>query len=484
MAKFLISTSIPYVNDKPHLGHAMEFVLADVLARYHHQLGDSVLFSTGTDEHGGKILEAAKKAGQEPQQFVDAISVNFQQLCGELNVKFDQFVRTSEPRHVLVAQDLWQKIAGDITKGKYKGWYCTGSEEFVTKQEVDANKGVCPDHNRPYEEFEEDNYIFALSRYTKPITDLIKNDELLIRPTSRRNEILSVLESGLQDISISRPKAKIPWGVEVPGDPDQVMYVWVEALMNYLTVTGYPAAGYEQWWPTDVNIIGKDIIRFHGAIWPAILLSCGLPLPKAIYVHGFVNIGGKKMSKSLGNSVEPREVLQKYGTDAFRYYFLHEIPSDNDGDFGWDRMQAVYDSDLANELGNLVQRTAKMVSQYEQGIIGNLPKHSHDVKPYHEAISNFRFDKALDEVWLLVKGLNQYIEEEKPWKIAKDKEEFEHLTEVLSYLVANILQVSDLLVPFLPATAEKIQRTFAEGMVHPGVGVLFPRSDRPTKNAG
>lgn len=276
------------------------------------------------------------------------------------------------------------------------------------------------------------------------------------------------------------PKAKIPWGVEVPGDPSQVMYVWTEALMNYLTVTGYPAPGYEKWWPTDVNVIGKNILRFHAAIWPAMLLSAGLPLTKAIYAHGFVMIDGKKMSKSLGNSVDPHELINKFGTDAFRYYFLHEIPSDGDGDFTATRFTSVYNSALANELGNLVQRTVKMVVQYQKGVVGNLPKSSHDVKNYHEALANFRFDHALDEVWLLVKGLNQYIEEEKPWKLAKAKDA-EHLSEILSYLVANILQVSKLLEPFLPQAAEQIQKTFADGLVHTDVGVLFPRLQPPSK---
>ncbi|MBI4100915.1 methionine--tRNA ligase [Candidatus Microgenomates bacterium] len=473
MAKFFVTAAIPYVNDKPHIGTVLDFVLADVLARYHRQQGDSVLFSTGTDEHGGKILETAQAAGQQPERFVDQMSANFQELCKILNIQYDKFIRTTEPAHVRAAQSTWQAIAGDIYKGAYKGWYCTGCERFFTAQEVKANKGVCPDHKRRYEEIEEENYFFKLSKYNNSIKQAIEKNELRLVPESRRREILALLKKGLEDISVSRPKEKIPWGIEVPNDPNHVMYVWVEALVNYLTVTGYPQADFRQWWPADVHVIGKDIVRFHAAIWPAMLLAANLALPKAIYAHGFITVEGKKIGKSLGNAIDPAEAVRRYGIDALRFYLLHEISSDSDGDFTWERLAAVYDGDLANELGNLVQRVAVMVKQYQKGVVGKITKPSHDIKPYKDAIASFRFDKALDEVWNLIRGLNQYVDEEKPWEVAK--KEPDHLGEVLGYLVSNLLQVARLLAPFLPETAARIEATFAGGTVHPEVGILFPK---------
>lgn len=474
MSKFYVPTAIPYVNAVPHIGNAMDLIIADAIARYHRNIGDSVLFSTGTDEHGAKILEKAKEAGQDPQAFTDTMSQNFINLCKVLNVRYDRFVRTTEPGHITSARHFWQQIEKDIYKGKYKGWYCVGCEKYVTDTEAKANKGVCPIHNRKYEELEEENYFFKLSKYTKPLKELIEKDELKIYHKARKNEILDILNSGLEDVSFSRPKEKIPWGVDVPGDESQVMYVWTEALLNYLTVTGYPQKGYEQWWPSDVQVIGKDILRFHAAIWPAMLLSAGLPLPKALYVHGFINVGGKKMSKTVGNVVDPFEVVKKYGADAFRYYLLAEIPGDDDGDFTWERFQAVYNSDLANDLGNLVQRVASMVNKYQNNVVGDIPEHSHDMTAYQEAIQNYRFDLAAGEVKELVRGLNQYIEEEKPWKLAKD--DTKHLQEVLAYLVSNILQVAFLLDPFMPATSEKIKQTFADGLVRE-ISSLFPKHD-------
>jgi len=475
MGKFYIPTAIPYVNAKPHLGHAMLFVLGDCIARYHRHLGDQVLFSTGTDEHGGKILEAATTAGKDPQAFVDEISKNFESLCESLNVQYDRFVRTTEPGHIASAQHFWQQIQGDIYKGSYKGLYCTGCEKFITAQEAKANKGVCPLHNRKYEQLEEENYFFKLSKYNDQVRKAIEKDELQVTPKSRKNEILELLKTGLDDISFSRPKAKIPWGVEVPGDSEQVMYVWVEALLNYLTVTGYPQPGFENWWPADVQVLGKDILRFHAGIWPAMLLAAKLPLPKVLYVHGFINVKGKKMSKTLGNVVDPVEIAGRYGADAFRYYLLAEIPSGEDGDFTWERFNAVYEADLANDLGNLVQRVAAMISKYQNKVIGDIPPHAHDIAPYHSAMKAFKFDEAIDEVKDLIKGLNQYIEEEKPWELAK--QDPEHLQEVLAYLVSNILQVATLLEPIMPSTAATITAAFNEGVVR-DIKILFPKLDK------
>lgn len=479
---YYVTTSIPYVNGEPHLGHAMEFVMGDALARYARQQGKTVLFSTGTDEHGGKIAEKAAELKLTPQALADQMSQKFQDLAKTLNISNDRFIRTTDQAHEQRAQLIWKALAKDIYKAKYTGWYCTGDEEFFTETQVKANNGICPDHNRPYEKIEEENYFFALSKYTAPIKNAIEQNEFLIIPATRRNEVLSLLEAGLEDISISRPQDKIGWGIPVPGDKTQVMYVWFEALMNYITVLGYPEhADFKQFWPANVQIVGKGISRFHAAIWPGMLLSLGLPIEKALYVHGYVTVNDQKMSKSLGNSVSPTEIISKYGADAFRYYFLRHIPSYGDGDFSWEAFERAYNNELANELGNAVQRTVAMIQKYQNGLIGDIPPAEHDMAQYRQAMENFQFDRALDEVWEQVRGLNQYIDEEKPWMIAKENDE-EHLREVLAYQASALLEIAELLQPFLPAAATKIQHMFAEGIVRPIEGTLFPKFEAAASN--
>ena len=478
---YYTTTSIPYVNGEPHLGHAMEFVMTDVLARAARKRGDTVIFSTGSDEHGGKIAEKAAELKLAPIELANQMSAKFSDLAKALNVSNDRFIRTTDPGHEQRAKLIWKALEKDIYKSSYSGWYCTGDEEFFTETTVKANNGVCPDHNRSYEEIKEENYFFKLSSYTEPIKAAIESNEFLIVPNTKRNEILGLLKEGLEDISISRPKDKISWGIAVPDDPDQVMYVWVEALMNYITVLGYPEhADFKNFWPADVQVIGKGILRFHAAIWPAMLLSIGIPLPKALYVHGYVTVDNKKMSKSLGNAVSPEEVIAKYGPDAFRYYFLRHVPSYGDGDFSWDTFEAAYNNELANELGNAVSRTVAMIVKYQEGIIGNIPPAEHDIAQYLDALKNYRFDRALDEVWEQVRGLNQYIDQEKPWEIAKESDP-DHLREVLAYQASNLLEIADMLEPFLPATAEKIKGVFAEGIVRPLDGTLFPKDDTTPK---
>lgn len=479
MGNFYLTTSIPYVNGEPHLGHAMEFVMGDVLARRARQNGDDVIFSMGTDEHGGKIAEKATEMGLTPIAMADQMSASFISLAEKLNISNDRFIRTTDEGHTERAKVIWKSLKNDIYKNKYIGWYCTGDEAFFTETEVKENNGVCPNHNKAYEKIEEENYFFKLSNYTRPVLDAIESGEFRVIPETKRNEILYLLKEGLEDISISRPKDKISWGIPVPGDTKQVMYVWFEALMNYITVLGYPEHDdFKKFWPADVQIIGKDIIRFHAAIWPAMLLSLGIDLPKTLYVHSFININGKKMSKSLGNYVSPNEVIDKYNADAFRYYFLRHIPSYNDGDFSWDAFERAYNSELANELGNTVQRTVVMIQKYQNGLIGDVPPAQHDSAQYEAALEDCRFDVALDEVWEQVRGLNQYIDQEKPWMIAK-AEDAEHLHEVLAYQASSLLAIAQLLLPFLPDTAEKITAIFSEGIVRPIEGTLFPKLDTP-----
>lgn len=477
MSQYYVCTSIPYVNADPHIGFAMELLYADVLARRARQQGNDVIFSTGTDEHGGKIAEKAAEKGVEPQAFTDDISQRFKALGDLLNISNNRFIRTTDAGHEQRAQLIWKALQKDIYKSKYVGWYCTGDEAFFTETEVKANNGVCPNHNRPYEKIEEENYFFKLSAYSDAINKAIVTDEFKIVPETRKNEILGVLKDGLQDISISRPQEKIAWGIPVPGDKKQVMYVWFEALMNYITVLGYPEHDdFKQYWPAQTQVIGKDILRFHAGIWPAMLMSLGIDLPKQLYVHGFITVEGQKISKSIGNVIHPSEVIDKYGVDALRYYLLRHVPSYEDGDFSWSRLEAAYNNELANELGNALQRTAAMLLRYQDGTIGELPTADHDFAPYETALDTCRFDRALDEVWHHIRGLNQYIDETKPWEVAKNNEP-EHLREVLAYQVASLLNIARLLEPFLPETAAKITATFADGRVKPLGQTLFPKHD-------
>lgn len=472
---YFITTSIPYVNGEPHLGHALEFVYADVLARRARLNKTPTIFSTGTDEHGGKIAEKAKEQGIEPKAFTDQMSQKFRELQDILDVSADRFIRTTDAGHEQRAQIVWENLKEYIYKGSYKGWYCVGHEEYFTEQIVKLNNGVCPDHNRKYELLEENNYFFKLSQFQQTIREKIISGEFRILPETRKNEILQVFSDGLEDISVSRPKDKISWGIPVPGDETQVMYVWFEALLNYITVLGYPEhQDFKDYWPANVQVIGKDIIRFHAAIWPGILLGLGLPLPETLYVHGFITVDGKKMSKSLGNSITPAEIIEKYDSEVFRYFFMRHIPSYSDGDFSWDRIEEVYNSELANELGNAVQRTSAMILRYQDGLIGEIPGTGHDTANYEKALDDCRFDKALEAVWERVRGLNQYIEEEKPWEVAKTKDQV-HLREVLAYQVSCLLQIADMLEPFMPKTAIKIRHIFAEGVVRQIEGTLFPK---------
>lgn len=476
MSNYYVTTSIPYVNGPPHVGHALEFLQADVLARYARQRGAPTLYSTGADEHGTKIAQSAAKAGKSPADYVNQMTEPFKALLTELNISHDRFVRTTDKGHEQRAALIWKALEADIYKASYTGWYDVKQEEFVPESQADPAR-MQSDHPQAYQKLEEENYFFKLSKYTDRIRQAIETDQLKILPKTRRNETLSLLKDGLDDISVSRPKEKLDWGIPVPGDKTQVMYVWFEALMNYITVLGYPEhQDFKDYWPANVQVIGKDISRFHTAIWPAMLLGLNLPLPEMVFVHGFITMNGEKMSKSIGNVVAPAEILAKHGVDPLRYYFLRHLPSYEDGDFSWDNFEAAYNNELANELGNAVQRTAAMIQKYQGGIIGDVPPGEHDIAQYETALAACQFDRALDEVWQQVRGLNQYIDEAKPWEIAKAGDD-EHLREVLAVAASDLLQIADLLEPFLPGTAVKIRNVFHEGIIRPIDGTLFPKTD-------
>ena len=475
-----ITTAIPYVNGKPHIGNALDYLLADIWMRYQMQNGHAVRFQVGTDEHGNKIAAKAAELGITPKAYTDQMVGNFKDLIEKVGAKQTDFIRTTDPHHEAAVQYIWQKLQPYIYKSSYEGWYCTGHEAFFTDKEVEATNGVCPDHQKPYERISEENYYLKTSAFSDQVREAIEKNKMQIIPEFRKKEFLELMKDGLKDVSISRPRKSLSWGIPVPGDPDQVMYVWLDALANYITVLGYPdQEGWQDYWPADVQVIGKDILRFHAGIWPPMLLGLGLTLPRKLLVHGFVNIGGAKISKSVGNVIDPIEIIDGYGADAFRYFFARHIPTQDDGDFTWEKFETAYNTELGNDLGNLVQRVAMMISRYQAGVIGDAPQAEHDMKPYHSAMENLTFNEALDAVWANVRSLNQYLESVKPWEVAKtreqDKDAEEHLSEILATAVGSLLQIADMLVPFMPGTASAIHKMFETGVVVDQGGVLFPK---------
>ncbi len=468
--RFYITTSIPYANSASHVGHILDPLIADVLSRYHRIKGDEVRFLVGTDEHGAKIVRKAEEVGKTPQQLVDENSANFREMHKLLNIKWDDFIRTSDQkRHWPGAQKMWNELkeAGDIYWKKYKGLYCVGHEAFIT--EKDLVNGKCQDHQTKPEEINEENWFFCLSKYSKQIEDAIVSDKMKVRPESRKNEILSFIRGGLEDISISRPRKDIPWGVPVPADPTQVMYVWLEALTSYLSSIGYGQEDDQskellnKWWPAEAQIVGKDNLRFHAAIFPGMLLSAGLELPKEIFIHGFVNVDGQKISKTVGNVIAPRILVDKYGVDPVRYFFLREFPSRDDGDFSYKKLEERYNGDLANGLGNLVQRIATLIENNMDGeLIFKKELLEKDVenrvdelmKRWKENINVFALHEALGSVWELIRFGNKYTDDQKPWAAIKhDEAEFLMIMTNLIYILHTIAWS---LQPFMPETSKKI----------------------------
>lgn len=459
--KFYITTSIAYANASPHIGYAMEVLQADVLARYHRMLGEDVFFLSGTDENGSKIKKSAEEKNIDAQSFVDGNSEKFRLLLKTLNVSNDDFIRTSDRvRHYPSAQKIWKRLvdAGDIYKSSYEGLYCVGCEEFIT--EKDLIDGKCPNHKKEPERVKEDNYFFKLSKYTGEISGKIRSGEINIIPESRKNEILSVLNEGLRDISFSRSKKVLDWGIPIPGDEDQTMYVWCDALTNYISALGYAenADKYKKYWPADVHLIGKDILRFHSAIWPGMLISAGLPLPKNIYVHGFVTSDGQKMSKSLGNVVDPFEISEKYGVDALRYYLLKEITSGEDGDFSIVRFEELYQADLANGIGNLAARVTALAAKIPRLESQNFV-HNKDFENiagttwinYEKNINEFRLNEAILATRKLMSYCDEYVEQKKPWQLGNSEK-----SVVIMNLLESLRHIAWMIYPFIPETSDKI----------------------------
>lgn len=447
--KFYITTTIPYANAPPHIGFALEIVYADVIARWHKLLGEDVFFLTGSDEHGSKNYRLAKEEGLTPQQFVDKNSSYFQELTRVLNISNTYFIRTTDKKtHWPGVLKIWKILAEkkDIYKKQYEGYYCSGCERFVTEKDLINN--TCPNHpNLKPDLISEENYFFKLSRYSDKIKELIKKDKLKIIPEKWKNDFLSLIKEGLDDVSFSRDKNHLPWGIPVPGDEDQVMYVWADALTNYLTGIGYPDKKYIKYWPADLHVVGKDMLRFHTGIWPGMLLSAKIDLPKQVIVHGFLTVNGQKMSKSLGNVINPLELVKKCPADSIRYYLMRTFPFGEDGDFSTKALTDRNNNELANKLGNLVSRVTTLASygikKTENKLIKKLK-----LSEIKKNIDNFEFDKALTSIFQFVDECNFYVQENKIWETKDQKKLYE--------LVDSIRIISILLWPFIPESSEKI----------------------------
>lgn len=470
MNKVYLTTAIPYMNGAPHIGHAMDYLLADVAARYFRLNGDDVRLQAGSDEHGGKIWQKALDLGEPVQGYVDENVETFKDFIAKLGVSYTDYVRTTDALHMERCQKIWRKLEDHIYLSSYEGWYCAGCERFVTDKEYEENGGVCPDHQKPYQKLSEQNYYLRISDFKEQIKEAILTDKMLILPEFRKNEILKLLED-TPDVSISRPVTQLKWGVPVPGDESQVMYVWIDALSNYLTVLGYPDEDLDGWWPPRAQFVGKDILRFHAIIWPAMLLGLGLELPKTVVSHGMILSNGQKMSKSVGNIVDPVEVLEKHGLDAFRYFFLRHIDTFADSDFTWEKFEDAYNNELANDLGNLVQRLATLASKNKIKARDDKIEFS---DKYVELMNSFNFSDAFNYVWGRVQNINKKIDEEKPWMLAKSGET-DKLKECLEGLIFDLLCVCKELSPFIPETVDKIYEIFA-GNIVPPVVPLFPKN--------
>jgi len=450
--KFYVTTTLPYANAPPHIGFALEIIQADVLARWNKLNGKDVFFLTGTDEHGVKNYQTAKKEGISPQKFVDKNSAYFKELTKKLNISNNYFIRTTDKKiHWPGVIKLWNILykKGDIYKKKYIGYYCSGCERFITKKELVNEK--CPNHpNIKIEHISEENYFFRLSKYSDKIRSLIEKDKLKISPKNWKKDFLSLIKEGLRDVSFSRDKKHLPWGVTVPGDKTQVIYVWCDALTNYLTVIGYPNTKYKKFWPADVHIVGKDMLRFHAGIWPGMLLSASLPLPKEIIVHGFLTINGQKISKSLGNIISPSHLAEKYSVDALRYFLMRNVPFGQDGDFSEKVLIERHNNELANKLGNLVSRVTGLAEKARVKKTENKLLKKLNLKKIENLVENYEFDKALNEIFAFIDICNEYIQDKKPWE-TKDK-------KILYELLDSIKAVAILLWSFIPSTSEKIAK--------------------------
>jgi methionyl-tRNA synthetase len=458
---FSVTTPIYYVNSDPHLGHAYTTVAGDVLARHHRQLGEDVFFLTGTDEHGGNVARAAEAAGMDPKAFCDQVSARFRALGEAMDASHDFFIRTTDPEHEQRVQAFVQllKDKGELYEGTYAGLYCSSCEQFYAEGDLIQPGNICPLHNRPAEWVEERNWFFPLKQWAPRLLELYDRNPEFVRPRARYNEARSMIEGGLEDVSFTR--ASVSWGVPVPWEPDQTIYVWVDALLNYRTALEYglgrDVSGV--FWPISLHMMAKDILRLHAIIWPAMLMAAGYEPPQGLFVHGYFTSGGQKMSKTLGNVIDPFEVIDRLGADALRFYLLREVQWGKDGDVTWEGLERRYSGELANDLGNLVSRSTAMLVRYRDGVV---PDARNALEPVHESvaarIAQVDLTGALEEIWRLVRTANRYVEEQQPWVLAKSDQadDVARLDEALYTLVDTVRALAVLLHPYIPSASAKI----------------------------
>lgn len=499
MSKYYVTTPIYYVNAEPHLGHAYSTMAADVLARHMRQRGADVFFLTGTDEHGEPVETAAEREGISPQELADRNAEKFRRMMPTIDASNDFFIRTSDPRHGERVAEIMQRVYdnGWVTKGTYEGWYCPRCADFKTERELGPGN-TCPIHEIPLEREREENWFFRLSAFQERLEKLYEERPDFVVPDFRRNEAVAFIKQGLEDVSLSRPKLK--WGMRLPWDPSQRMYVWFDALLNYVTALGFAREGEDltsRFWPADMHVMAKDILKFHAVIWPALLWAADMEPPRRMVIHGYLLMGEKKMSKSLGNVLDPFEVIERYGADALRFYCFREVRFGQDGSISTAGFEARYETELANDFGNLASRVLAMVDRYRDGVVPQAQVDATLAEDFEgapakvcELLDRAELTQALDAIWELVRRLNRYVEETRPWDLAKSEDDPERLDEVLYNLVEGLRVTTLLLAPYLPRTAETLlgalgeaERGLAELGSRPGgqrverVPPLFPKID-------
>jgi methionyl-tRNA synthetase len=500
MQKFYVTTAIDYVNAAPHIGHAYEKIAADVLARHYRMRGRDVYFLTGSDEHGSKIEKSAHAQNKSPKAFCDEMSQKFKEAWGSLNLSFDKFIRTTEPNHEAVVQKIFQKLLekGDIYKGSYMGLYCEGCEDYVRERDLNDD-GHCPTHLKAPIVSKEENYFFALSKYKFRLQDWLAANPDVVRPEAKRKEILKLLEDPeLGDFSVSRSRSSLTWGIPVPNDTDQVIYVWIDALSNYITGAGYLSDDvmFSRYWPASVHLIGKDILKFHAIYWPAMLMSLDITLPEQIYAHGFITVEGQKISKSIGNVIDPVALCTAYGADAVRFYLLASTPFDQDGDFSREEFINKVNSELANNLGNLLNRTLTLIERNCEGLVpqakmeNTLREEANEVSvAVDKFLSNLEFAKAIEAILALVDQANKYMNDERPWTLYKEGNKAQG-DEVLYTTLEILRRVALLQYPFTPKLCSDIWRqigfTFPIEEVGRQEGAFWEviKAGQPVKNEG